>query len=155
MKQKQTVAMSISDKCCAEMTEKCLRLLARREYSQAELRQKLAAFPAAAVQKVLADLAAKNLQSDERFAQSYVRSHVARGQGRIKIQHALSGKGIAATLIADALAETDWEELAARVYHKKYPLPAENMQEAAKRQRFMAQRGFTFAEIQAATRRHR
>ena len=42
-------------------------------------------------------------------------------------------------------------ELAAReVYQKKYSAPATTPQERAKRQRFMAQRGFSYEEIQQA-----
>ncbi|MDO4642308.1 MAG: regulatory protein RecX [Cardiobacteriaceae bacterium] len=129
---------------------RCLAALARREHSRVELAAKLHEFSPQAIASVLDTLAERGWQSDLRFAESYVRSHVSRGQGRLKIRHELEMRGIRGELLRDVLDSTDWYAVAHETYHKKYATPAQTQQERAKRQRFMVQRGFTFDEIQQA-----
>lgn len=129
---------------------RCLQALARREYSRAELRAKGEDLPAETVEAVLDALAEKGWQSDARFVEQYVRSKSNAGNGALKIRHALQHSGVAADLLHEALEAVDWFALAAAVYAKKYPRPAKDASERAKRQRFMAQRGFSFEQIRHA-----
>lgn len=129
----------------------CISALARREHSRAELAQKAHTDIAPEiVTAVLDKLAEAGYQSDERFCQSYVRAKAAKGDGALKIRQALKQKGVADSLIREAMDEIDWYDVASRVYQKKYPEPTRDPKERLKRQRFMAQRGFSFEEIKAA-----
>lgn len=128
----------------------CVNALARREYSQAELKQKLNDFDVEIIHAVLNYLVEKNWQSDERFTQQYVKSKSARGDGPLKIKQGLSQRGIATSLAHSVIEEIDWFEIAKNVYAKKYTQPPTTLNEKAKRQRFLAQRGFTFEQINSA-----
>lgn len=140
--------MNSSDDVRRAIEARCLAALARREYSRAELAVKLDGFPAADIAAVLDTLAERGWQSDARFAASYLRGH--RGYGRLKMRHELEARGIRGELLRDTLDSADWFAAARDVYQKKYSAPATTPQERAKRQRFMAQRGFSYEEIRQA-----
>lgn len=136
-----------------------LGLLARREHSAKELGGKLHSrgFEPELVERVLSRLAAERLQSDERFAEVYLRQRSEKGHGPERIRAELRERGIDDQLIsarfrqAEDDGEVDWFELAAMTYAKKYGRrPIEDLKERAKRQRFMQYRGFTFEQIAAA-----
>ena len=71
-------------------------LLARREYSRAELAQRLRkkAFDEAAIDECLTALVEQGLQCDARFAASFVRSRLLRSQGVIRIKGELRQRGV-------------------------------------------------------------
>ena len=124
-----------------------VRLLARREHSQFELARKLAGrgHPGDLIVEIIGDLASAGLQSDDRFAQAFVRSASGRGQGPLKIRAGLSGRGVdddiaSAHLDLDA---DDWTERAAKASRKRFgPAPPQNRADWARRARFLAGRGF-------------
>ena len=127
-------------------------LLSRREHSCHELRQKLTAkFPDADIEAVLQYLQELNYQSDQRFAEVFARSRVQRGQGPIRIRRELQQRGVDGDLIASALEQldTDWFALAAELLLRKFREPVspalsreQQFKERAKRQRYLAYRGF-------------
>ena len=134
-------------------------LLARREHSARELAGKLRSrgFEAGVIDSVLERLAAERLQSDERFAEVYLRQRSGKGYGPQRIAAELGERGIDDGLIsacfrqAEAEKEIDWFERAEAVYARKFgDRPIEDMKERAKRLRFMQYRGFTQAQIAAA-----
>lgn len=134
-------------------------LLARREHSGRELSAKLDSrgFSPEVVEAVLARLVAERLQSDERFAEVYLRQRSEKGYGPQRIAAELRERGIDDQLIssqlrqAEAEGEIDWFERADAVYAKKYGRrPIEDIKERAKRLRFMQYRGFTHEQIAAA-----
>ena len=125
-----------------------VRLLARREHSQVELRRKLRTrgHRPDAVERALTRLGEYGYQSDARFAESFVRSRVDRGQGRLKIVAALRERGIEddiASALLD-LGEPEWRRLATAALNKRFgdAAPA-GRAEWVKRARFLAGRGFT------------
>ena len=125
-----------------------VRLLARREHSQVELRRKLRTrgHRPDAVERALTRLGEYGYQSDARFAESFVRSRVDRGQGRLKIVAALRERGIeddVASALLD-LGEPEWRRLATAALCKRFgdTAPADRA-EWVKRARFLAGRGFT------------
>lgn len=126
--------------------ERAMRLLARREYARAEIRARLlqGGHDPQEVEAALDRLAQDHLQSDERFAEVFVRSRLARLQGPRKIGAELAQKGVEPRLIAHALeaCEADWFELAARALAGRFTTPGEDMKARARRQRFLASRGF-------------
>jgi regulatory protein len=130
-------------------------LLARREHTRLELRRKLRAkgFPEAIVEEVLAALARERLQSDERFAESFVAGRIRRGQGPTRIAGELRQRGIADALAEAAIASagTDWQALAREVRHKRFGKAApRDFADRARQARFLQYRGFTTEQAMAA-----
>lgn len=122
-------------------------LLARREHTRHELRQKLARHGAEAdeVETALAQLAAGGLQSDARFAEHFVRAKVNKGQGPLKIRHALQARGVGPDLITEYLdaARIDWLAEARRVRTGKFgAAPPLDHASKARQARFLQGRGF-------------
>ncbi len=132
-------------------------LLARREHSASELKQKLQAkgFGAALIDGALGELQGRGLQSDARYAASYVRSRASKGYGVARIEHELRMRGVADDIAAQALCEIRNAALTriALVRRKKFgdELP-KTMQDRARQTRFLLQRGFSHEQIRAALR---
>ncbi|MCP1316121.1 regulatory protein RecX, partial [Halomonas sp. 707D7] len=84
-----------------------IQLLARREYSRAELFDRLVkkSFEADDIQTCLDALEEQGLQSDARFAESFVRTRILRGQGVIRIKQELRLRGVNGEVLAAAIAE--------------------------------------------------
>tara|TARA_Y200000002_G_scaffold357479_1_gene340046 strand:- start:182 stop:736 length:555 start_codon:yes stop_codon:yes gene_type:complete len=99
-----------------------LNLLARREHSSQELKQKLGRrFPDVLVDKASAALERNGLLSDERFAEVLIHSRKSKGYGPRHIAQELAQKGVSKELIKDCLDEKDtqWVRLAVEVAFKK------------------------------------
>ncbi|WP_302139552.1 regulatory protein RecX [Halomonas alkalicola] len=135
-----------------------IRLLARREYSRAELATRLAAkgHEPAAIGECLDALEAQGLQSDARFAETFLRSRILRGQGPLKIRQALSQRGIERELVRSAFSEqegqggVDWFALACETLARRFSGPGDTPRERARRERFLAGRGFDFEQVRHA-----
>ena len=125
-----------------------MNLLARREHSTQELRDKLLArgFEDDVITPALQTLSREGLLSDERFTESFIHSRVDRGSGPLKIRAELRQRGVADELITAWLDERDqvWLERAEAVRCKKFgsALPVEYM-EKVRQARFLQYRGFT------------
>ena len=76
--------------------QQAVSLLARREHSSRELRDKLRArsFSAEAVDAALAALREQDLQSDYRFAEACTRSLMDRGYGSLRVAGELRERGV-------------------------------------------------------------
>lgn len=153
----ETESIEASDR--AMLRRAALNLLAQREQTAFELKQKLSRrFPdqASLLDGVIARLQAQGLQNDSRMAEAYVRYRVQRGQGPMKIRSEMSQKGLAGTVMDDAFRSQapDWFALAASVLHKRFGDAESNAgidrKERAKRSRFLQQRGFHYEHISAA-----
>ena len=125
-----------------------MNLLARREHSQRELRDKLKSrFPVPElIEDVLHDLEEENLQSDTRFAESFVRQRIARGYGPLRLRQESSQRGLSDNDLHTAIStvDPDWYQLAEQCYRKKFGAePAGDIQDKARRVRFMNYRGFS------------
>lgn len=138
--------------------EIAIGLLARREYSRAELERRLARKEVAPedIDACLDALTEQGLQSDARFAESFVRSRVLRGQGVRRITSELSQRGVEPEVQRQAIAEVetqenvDWFELARDVLARRFQTPGDSPKERARRERFLASRGFEFDQIRHA-----
>jgi len=131
-----------------ELLKRALDWLARREYARSELRARLLRLreDPDAIESVLDHLLATGAQSDRRFTEEFVRSHVDRGEGPLKIVHALEARGIARELIERAVHRPDatWILVAERARVKRFGSPHPSDASARERQsRFLLQRGFT------------
>jgi len=134
-----------------------LRLLARREHSERELRHKLTGrkFGDDIIDTVVAELVAQGLLSDRRFADAYARGRYERGFGPLRIQAELQERGVTADLVRETLAELsgDWLDSAIRQRSKRFGAePPGDRGERAKQMRFLQQRGFTGDQIRAVFR---
>ena len=99
------------------------------------------------------------LQSDERYAESYVHMRRNRGYGPLKIKQELQQRGVSSELV-DAYVEFNdkiWLDTACQAYEKKFgglamgdamESGAKSAKERAKRMRFLQSRGFTGDIIQ-------
>lgn len=130
----------------------CIKALARRDRSRAELTAKATGIDAETTEAVLAFLVEKGWQSDARFGERFVSTKAACGDGPLKVRRAMQAHGLGDELIRDALAAIDWFDTAKKVYVRKYSGQVDSPAERARRQRFMTQRGFTFAQIDMAMR---
>lgn len=122
-------------------------LLARREHSRRELRQKLLKrfSDTELVEAQLDRLAEENLQSDARYAESFLRQRISRGHGPMRIRQEMRQKGISDAGINAALeAESpDWYALAEAAYRRKFgACPPQDFKDKARRSRFMQYRGY-------------
>ncbi len=142
----------INENAFRAFSARCLKALAKREYSRAELAAKATGIDDETTQAVLAFLEEKGWQSDPRFGEHFVSSKARRGDGPLKVRQAMRAHGLDDELIGAALGAIDWFDTAKTVYAKKYPGQVDSLAERARRQRFMAQRGFTFAQIETAMR---
>ena len=137
----------------AEIRRSAMDLLARREHSRRELRDKLKRRFAdlALIDRELDRLAQEQLQSDERFAASFLRQRVARGHGPLRIRQEARQKGISDKEISAALEteQPDWNDHAQAAYERKFgALPPGDLKEKARRSRFMQYRGFALEHYQ-------
>jgi regulatory protein len=129
--------------------------LARREYGQTELVKKLAdkGFERGIAEQAIRGLSAENLQSDRRFAESFVQSRINQGKGPVRIRLDLGQRGIGEAAIESALEEAgaNWHALAREIRVKKFgrAQPAD-FKSKAKQMRFLQYRGFEPGHIQAA-----
>lgn len=131
----------------AALREAAVRLLARREHSRRELVRKLVhkGWPVEAVQPAVDALAFDGLQSDQRFAESYVRQRVGKGYGPLRIRAELAERGVDRADASRALdAESpDWREVAGRWYERRYGSgPPADLKDASRRQQALSRRGF-------------
>lgn len=138
--------------------EIAITLLARREYSRAELAARLERKKVQPdeIDACLNALAEQGLQSDTRFAESFIRSRILRGQGVRRIESELQQRGVDSATYAAAFAEVveqegvDWFELAREALSRRFSTPGDTPKERAKRERFLANRGFDFDQIRHA-----
>lgn len=135
----------------AEIRQALMTLLARREYSRAELEQRLATrFDHDLLAQVLTEFQQKGYQSDERYAQMLVRSCIARRYGWQKLHADSFKKGLNKDLVQAAVDEQrpDWFALAAAHYDKKYAsaLPIPDPKTHQRRIRHLLGRGFSYEQ---------
>lgn len=144
--QKTTSNLSTATERRQQIEAVCLRLLARREHSQKELLDKLAlrGFERDDVGPVIQEMAERNWQNDERYAECYVRQRIQNGYGPIRIRYELQQRGINdADLDAQAEEQGGWQNLLLDLYCGKYDDQKSLTQnEWLKRSRFLQQRGF-------------
>ena len=120
-------------------------VLTRKEYSKAELIEKLALY-AEDRNEVIAlveELANQHYQSDQRMAETVLSSQKRRGKGPARIKLALKNKKIDSDLIREEMQEIDWLEHAYQLKVKKYGVDvSQDPKLKAKQIRFLQYRGF-------------
>jgi regulatory protein len=135
------------------LLRRAIALLARRDYSRAEIERKLrrGLLPSddpRRIAQVLDHLEALGLVSDAKLAVAFVRSRSARF-GPSRLRHELELRGIDPGVIADALREAGGGELEAAhaLWRGRFGTVTEDRRERARQARFLAARGFSLAVI--------
>lgn len=132
----------------ADIRLAAMNLLARREHSVRELRNKLKRRFAdhGMINEQVSRLTEEHLQSDARFTESYLYQRISRGYGPVRLREELRERGVSEADVAAVMEEMeiDWYANAAEVMHKKFgALAPHDIKEKARRARFMQYRGFT------------
>jgi regulatory protein len=138
-----------------EARHSAMNYLAIREHSSLELRNKLLrkGFEDAVINEIITQLQLDNLQSNERFAESYTRMRTGKGYGPLNIQQELQRRGIERNLLTTLVNTNDssWVSIACQAREKRFgPNLPENKRELAKQVRFLETRGFTYSQIKVA-----
>lgn len=135
-----------------EVEDRAVRLLARREHSRRELATKLRQrdYPVELIDEALTALEQRGYLSNQRFAESFVRERINRGQGPARITADLRQRGIDDATIQLQLeqADVDWLAQAAEVRARRFghEAPADH-REWGRQGRFLAGRGFSAEQI--------
>ena len=142
------------------LRHKVIELLARREYSYAELEQKLLpkALSETLLYTVLDWIVEMGLQCDKRFTNMYIRSKAVSGYGPIRIRLELKQKHVAAELIdmgfEEVEQEINWAQEVDRLIEKKSSnLDLTDMKSKNKVMGFLQRRGFNLDQIYAGFNR--
>lgn len=138
----------MSDQDIKVLRQRAVKLLARREHTHAELARKLTPHGTPDdIETVLNELSRSGLQSDTRFADSFVRSQAGRF-GAARLRQILRTKGVSPAEIEAHVANMSNElpdegERARSVWEKKFAAPPEDAREWARQARFLQGRGFS------------
>jgi regulatory protein len=129
------------------LKQRAVALLARREYSRAELSKRLVRTAASSgeIDAVLDELAASGLLSDARFAAALVHQKTGSHSKRA-IAHALREKGVGVDEAKAALValEGDDELVAAQaLWARRFGEPPRDEREKARQLRFLLSRGYS------------
>jgi regulatory protein len=124
-------------------------LLARRDFSRAELRVRLlrtagAEAGAAEIDRVLDAVQAQGLLSEDRFVEEFIRTREARF-GPVRLRHELLRRGVAEERIEAALKQHLRDEYAAAhaLWLKRFKSAPPDAREWARQARFLGARGFS------------
>jgi len=123
-------------------------LLSRREHSRFELKRKLMQKPYAEnvdLEPILDQLEEVNYLNNARYAESFVRSRILKGQGENKIRQQLLQRGVTLAVADFAIseAEVNWWDLAEQQRIKRFGEGCpESLRDKLKQVRFLTMRGF-------------
>jgi regulatory protein len=135
------------------LRQRALDYLGKREYSYAELGQKLKTYleedeSFEQITEILEDFKTRGWLSDARFTEQIVhaRSHKF---GASKIANELREKGVASDLIDTAIEQIKENELenATEIWRKKFKQAPSSREDWARQARFLQSRGFGFDVI--------
>jgi regulatory protein len=135
---------------------KALGLLARREHSRRELRQKLdrGGYAGDEAAEALDRLGEQHYQDDDRFAEVLIRNRVAQGYGPMRLRVELKSHGLSDARIRSLLdaADIDWADSAAAQLRRRYgSAGTSDPAERARRAQFLLRRGFPAATVRDVT----
>ena len=142
------------DSSTKEARNKAVAMLARREYSRAELQAKLnaAGFPQPIIVATVSALEREGWLSDERFTDAFIRVRRERGYGPVRIRAELRARGVSDELIDQRLDLRDpaWLRPLEQVWSKRFRArQGADLAERARQQRFFQARGYTTEQIHA------
>lgn len=139
----------------ANLYQKALDFLSRREHSQIELCQKLGRYSDDnhKITSIINELTANNWQSNRRFAEMLIRSKQSK-HGNAHLRQLLRQHQIDESDFSDLLPDEDAEiNTAVTVLEKKFRLPESNIKQRQKYNQFLLYRGFKQSTCHAAITR--
>lgn len=126
-------------------------LLARRDYSEFSLRDKLQkkSDDTAIVERIILRVQELGYQSDERYITSFIAYAVSQKKGPIWIRSKLREKGLNTSCVDRILDETaiDWQSLANELLVQKFKTACADFKEKNRRFRFLVSRGYTSSVV--------
>jgi regulatory protein len=174
----------VQKKHIASIRMTAMNILAGREHSVDELRQKLkrklnkseeasanaegsytgaegsdsTADGSTQIEIVLQQLVIDKLLDDARFAECFIRSRINKGSGPVKIRHELTIRGISNELTENFLDNSYdfWQEHIDKVRSKRFGAQyPDDYKEQSRQSRFLYQRGFSSELIQRLFSEHK
>ncbi len=131
-----------------------INLLARRDYSEYEIRCKMQqkAFSEEDIDQALAHCQQRHWQSDQRFAENYLNFRANRGYGVNRIKQELRQlKGVSSQIIQNVIeqSEINWSDIALSVLNRKFPQYQQKLDIKTKQKiwRYMLSHGFYAEEF--------
>ncbi|RBP67853.1 regulatory protein [Brevibacterium sanguinis] len=146
------------DAAYAKAKKTAMNMLAMRDHSSSELREKLEKrdIPPAVIDELIAKLRRSDLLDDAEFAQRYVRAHRERRKlSRGALRRELTKKGIEPEIIADVVEDVEGEEELARQVAEKKAASSRGLDHEVRQRRILgmlARRGFSSAVCLKVTR---
>ena len=131
-----------------------LDYLARRDYTEKELQQRLtkAGYSSEDIQQTLHALRTEKLLNHARFIENYIHFRRKKGFGPLRIRAELTQRGLTEDTFLTTLniEDAQWYHEAQSAWEKRFKKtrPA-TFTEQAKQMRFLQGRGFTTAQIEA------
>lgn len=133
-------------------------LLARRDYSEFSLRDKLQkkSNDEAVVERVIFRVQELGYQSDERYVTNFIAYAVSQKKGPMWICSKLREKGLNTSLVNKILDETaiDWQLLANELLAQKFKTVCADYKEKNRRFRFLISRGYTSSIVVQSIESH-
>ncbi len=140
----------------ADIKNSISRYLSMREHSRKELIDKLSKkyFEMDLILQCIDEFSTKNLQSDDRYTESFVRSKYNNHKGPNFISASLKSKGVSESIIDNVLSsynEEDWQLIAIAALEKKTIYRnIEPAKSKIKQKIFLSGRGFSYKTIEHA-----
>ena len=139
----------------ATLQQRALAWLSQRDYSEAQLRQRLVRLggTVADVEQVMIWCKAQGYLDQQRFIDMLLRSRINKGYGLNYIVQECRAQQISRqqVLQTETALQTDWFSLAVKVYQKKYAdSDITDYRERQKRMAYLQRRGFSNEQIQFA-----
>ncbi|SDB88213.1 regulatory protein RecX [Acinetobacter boissieri] len=134
----------------AKLRAYAYRLLGRKEYSKAELTQKLQQYAEDIdeVHVIVEQMIEYNYQNDERYAQQMFRSQLNKGQGPQRIKQKVQQKSVDLQFIEAQLESTNWLAEAYTLKVRRFGQEiATDPKIKAKQVRFLQYRGYSLDTI--------
>ena len=139
----------------SDITKLITKYLSIREHSQLELKNKLTdkGYDSADIFEAINEFASKNIQSDLRFTEEFIRSRLKKNKGPRLITSELINRGISETIISSKLLEipeSEWHKLASAALSKKLNTSTSIINNEDKIYSFLISRGFEHKMIKYA-----
>tara|TARA_Y100001958_G_scaffold122376_1_gene89653 strand:+ start:527 stop:988 length:462 start_codon:yes stop_codon:yes gene_type:complete len=136
----------------SDITKLITKYLSIREHSQLELRNKLSdkGYNNDEIFDAINEFVSKDIQSDLRFTEEFIRSRLKKNKGPRLITSELINRGISESIISNKLSEipeSEWHKLAAAALAKKLNTFTSTIHNEEKIYSFLISRGFEYKMI--------
>ena len=139
----------------SDITKLITKYLSIREHSQFELKTKLSnkGYDTKDIFEAINEFATKDIQSDSRFTEEFIRARLKKNKGPRLITSELINRGISESIISSKLLEipeSEWRKLATAALTKKLNASTSSINNEEKIYSFLISRGFEHKMIKYA-----